>query len=175
MNFLELWWSFCWHHLDQLSAYCSLPLFFCFKYIGYKVTHYKWKIRKNRGKLSKKDIHDAGECLSDDYYDKYLLFQDYFFAVDDVNSLFWSRNALSLKIEDYFLGLDVTGNLANAVGYAWYSCSWYLLGCLIEGESEFPDAVPFIGQVIAGIRFIPMRTEDCARTCCCSDILCLQS
>lgn len=57
------------------------------------------------------------------YYDKYLLFQDYFFAVDDVNSLFWSRNALSLKIEDYFLGLDVTGNLANAVGYAWYSCS----------------------------------------------------
>ncbi len=45
------------------------------------------------------------------------------FAVDDVNSLFWSRNALSLKIEDYFLGLDVTGNLANAVGYAWYSCS----------------------------------------------------
>ena len=70
----------------------------------------------------KKGIHDAGECLSDDYYDKYLLFQDYFFAVDDVNSLFWSRNALSLKIEDYFLGLDVTGNLANAVGYAWYSC-----------------------------------------------------
>ena len=60
---------------------------------------------------------------SDDYYDKYLLFQDYFFAVDDVNSLFWSRNVLSLKIEDYFLGLDVTGNLANAVGYAWYSCS----------------------------------------------------
>ena len=36
----------------------------------------------------KKGIHDAGECLSDDYYDKYLLFQDYFFAVDDVNSLF---------------------------------------------------------------------------------------
>lgn len=33
---------------------------------------------KNRGKLSKKGIHDAGECLSDDYYDKYLLFQDYF-------------------------------------------------------------------------------------------------
>ena len=75
------------------------------------------------GNYLKKGIHDAGECLSDDYYDKYLLFQDYFFAVDDVNSLFWSRNALSLKIEDYFLGLDVTGNLANAVGYAWYSCS----------------------------------------------------
>ena len=71
----------------------------------------------------KKGIHDAGECLSDDYYDKYLLFQDYFFAVDDVNSLFWSRNALSLKIEDYFLGLDVGWKLADAVGYAWYSCS----------------------------------------------------
>jgi len=35
----------------------------------------------------KKSIHDAGECLSDDYYDKYLLFQDSFLAVDDVNSL----------------------------------------------------------------------------------------
>ena len=36
------------------------------------------------GNYLKKGIHDAGECLSDDYYDKYLLFQDYFFAVDDV-------------------------------------------------------------------------------------------
>lgn len=50
-------------------------------------------------------------------------FKTTFLPFDDVNSLFWSRNALSLKIEDYFLGLDVTGNLANAVGYAWYSCS----------------------------------------------------
>ena len=71
----------------------------------------------------KKGIHDAGECLSDDYYDKYLLFQDSFLAVNDVNSLFWSRNALSLEIEDYFLGLDVGWKLADAVGYAWYSCS----------------------------------------------------
>lgn len=171
MNFLELWWSFCWHHLDQLSAYCSFAL----NILDTKLHIINERYEKIVGNYLKKGIHDAGECLSDDYYDKYLLFQDYFFAVDDVNSLFWSRNALSLKIEDYFLGLDVTGNLANAVGYAWYSCSWYLLGCLIEGESEFPDAVPFIGQVIAGIRFIPMRTEDCARTCCCSDILCLQS
>ena len=82
---------------------------------------------------------------------------------------------MSLKVEDYALSFDVTGNLANAIGVGAHSCSRYLLGCLIEGESEFPDAVPFIGQVIAGIRFIPMRTEDCARTCCCSDILCLQS
>ena len=47
-----------------------------------------------------------------------LLFQDYFLAVDDVNSLFWGRNALSLEIEDYFLGLDVGWKLADAVSYA---------------------------------------------------------
>ena len=52
-----------------------------------------------------------------------LLFQDSFLAVDDVHSLFWGRNALSLEIEDYFLALDVAGNLANAVSYTWYSCS----------------------------------------------------
>jgi drug/metabolite transporter (DMT)-like permease len=59
-----------------------------------------------------------------------LLFQDYFFAVDDVNSLFWSRNALSLKIEDYFLGLDVTGNLANAVGYFAPIADNVMLACI---------------------------------------------
>ena len=100
-----------------------LPLLYYFKYIDAKLHIINERYEKIVENYLKKGIHDAGECLSDDYYDKYLLFQDYFFAVDDVNSLFWSRNALSLKIEDYFLGLDVTGNLANAVGYAWYSCS----------------------------------------------------
>ena len=65
-----------------------------------------------------------------------LLFQDSFLAVDDVNSLFWGRNALSLEIEDYFLSLNVASNLADAVGYAWYSCSRNLLGCQIEGEGN---------------------------------------
>ena len=62
-----------------------------------------------------------------------LLFQDSFLAVDDVHSLFWGRNALSLEIEDYFLGLDVGWKLADAVGYAWYSCSRNLLGCKKSG------------------------------------------
>ena len=115
------------HFADTILTSCLLIVLchcsFALNILDTKLHIINERYEKIVGNYLKKGIHDAGECLSDDYYDKYLLFQDYFFAVDDVNSLFWSRNALSLKIEDYFLGLDVTGNLANAVGYAWYSCS----------------------------------------------------
>ena len=34
-------------------CHCYVALFKTFKYIWFKVTHYKWKIRRNRGKLTK--------------------------------------------------------------------------------------------------------------------------
>lgn len=48
---------------------------------------------------------------------------------------------MSLKVEYYVLGFDVTGNLANAIGVGAHSCSRYLLGCLIEGEGNIVDSV----------------------------------